>query len=397
MQRSEVVDEPDEIRPNEALSIGNGFTSASSTARRLGPRALDRPGPVDITREFIEAARALPDGKVYMANDIELFDTVGALEIGDAKMDSGLLLPRPLEDPKFEVNRSMSLGELLHVMDLHFNYLMEWHTGMPLAQTLLSSHYVDLLLNDYKSDYADIALPGRSSAGHGTILTSQETTSASSILIKEITKFYCISVLRACDLAIEQVKASFAPFYEDEDISLQTLGRDLLPRIQSTTLEQAASKICRYLRVLYDKELMPIERTRLSAIQDRVLLILGFISLANRDHDVQQRLYSAESMLVTLERIKTEKNLSISVEGVFVPEIQHRIASTSPLRPLPDFNLARAYTTAKNIITGFLQTPSSLEHHKAEPNMHIMKVSNVLVQFRVDFHRDAFADQVVLH
>jgi hypothetical protein len=298
---------------------------------------------------------------------------VGALEIGDAKMDSGLSSSIRHEKPKFDVLQPLTSHQILFVIDLHLQYLMEWHNGMPLAQTVLASNYIDTLLEHYNSRLDDIKFPGQQEM--------EKKRSSSHYWAKRhftavVLRYCCIAIARLCGIAIEEIIDSQAPFYEDEDISLQTLGRDLFPLVTCTELTDLAIQIHNDIFAL-----MPFEDSEvLDAIQRRIHLIRSMVSMMDRSLLEKDRQFYSSGIVKVVNQIQTENFEPSDVDGVFDPRIQHRVASTSPLRPLPVFDCIKAYKMISDFASGFMVVSNSMGWaNDPEPNMVLVKVCSTFI------------------
>ncbi|KAK5088190.1 N-alpha-acetyltransferase, non-catalitic subunit [Lithohypha guttulata] len=71
----------------------------------------------DITAQFHSATRHVTAGTLVKDDHFSLFEAVGALEIGDPKMDSGCLEPGESLDQEFDVTKDILPEELIWLMD----------------------------------------------------------------------------------------------------------------------------------------------------------------------------------------------------------------------------------------------------------------------------------------
>jgi hypothetical protein len=299
---------------------------------------------------------------------------VGALEIGDPKMDSGLQLPESQRKPNYDFERILSYGEVLNVMDQHINYLMEWHTGMPLAQTLLSSQYIDAFLKYHNSPLHEIKYPV--SAPSDEVAAHKPRRE----FIQDILRYFCVVTAKSCGMAIELIRNCQAPFYEDEDISLQTLGRDLFPNVDIGAILDMCNKLDNQILWLQSMAPEPQEVEALKSINVRILLVKELVMLVNTNVPISDRLKITGFMNKLLGFIADESPQNITVKGVFNPGIQHRIASTSPMRPLPAFDATKSFCTVSKITQGLsmMAVNRSREFNKPVPNMQLLKVCSIM-------------------
>jgi hypothetical protein len=298
---------------------------------------------------------------------------VGALEIGDPKMDSGLLLPESQRKPNYDFERILSYGEVLNVMDQHINYLMEWHTGMPLAQTLLSSQYIDAFLKYHNSPLHEIKYPVTAPSGEvGAVKARRE-------FIQDVLRCFCIITAKSCGMAIDLIRNCQAPFYEDEDISLQTLGRDLFPNVEIEDIQDMCNNLENQISWLESVATEAREVEALKSINARMILVRELMMLVNTNAPLSARLAIPGHINKLLRYISKETPQDVTVKGVFNPGIQHRIASTSPMRPLPAFDAAKSFCTVSKIAQGLsmVAVNRSREFTKPAPNMQLLKVCSI--------------------
>jgi N-alpha-acetyltransferase 35, NatC auxiliary subunit len=76
----------------------------------------------DITHRFTEAALKLPPGRLVRDEAFTLFEAVSAIEIGDAKMDSGHLEEGETLEDDYDVAQSLSPEQTIWMMDELFSH-----------------------------------------------------------------------------------------------------------------------------------------------------------------------------------------------------------------------------------------------------------------------------------
>jgi hypothetical protein len=144
----------------------------------------------------------------------------------DPKMDSGHLQHGESLVDEYNLERVLLPDELIGIMDQFLCLEMAWHEGYPLAQTLFSSHYIDGLLSLEAKNIDQIHF---SHAG--------KNNSWNAPLLHIVLRAYCIAIVKCCDYALEEVNRSLdgsgtrCNFYEEEDFSCHTYGRELFTRI----------------------------------------------------------------------------------------------------------------------------------------------------------------------
>jgi len=141
-------------------------------------------------------------------------------------MDSGCLAPGEALVDHYDIERQLLPEEIIGIMDQFLCSEMAWHEGYPLAQTLFSSHYIDKLLAREAKTIGQVHF---SKAGKESIWGFP--------LLHLVLRSYCIAVIKCCDYALEEINRSLDGggtrynFYEEEDFSGHTYGRELFTRI----------------------------------------------------------------------------------------------------------------------------------------------------------------------
>ncbi|KZT74069.1 Mak10-domain-containing protein [Daedalea quercina L-15889] len=115
---------------------------------------LDLPGGdgfEDVTQVFAEAAKDMDPEALLMTETFSLLDAMSAFEIGEPRMDSGMITA-PEQRPPFDPLTPLLPQEICWILDRAFACEMEWHTGLSLTQTVytvLYVHYLDDLNPDF--------------------------------------------------------------------------------------------------------------------------------------------------------------------------------------------------------------------------------------------------------
>jgi hypothetical protein len=97
---------------------------------------------VDVSDTFLEAAQDMELGDVILTEEFTLYDAMSALEIGDPRMDSGLILDDEVEQLAFSPLTPLLPEEVCYVLDRTIACEMEWHAGYTLPQTIYTCLYV---------------------------------------------------------------------------------------------------------------------------------------------------------------------------------------------------------------------------------------------------------------
>jgi N-alpha-acetyltransferase 35, NatC auxiliary subunit len=143
----------------------------------------------------------------------------------DPKMDSGFLAPGEALVDDYDIFRQLLPEEVLGIMDQLLCCEMAWHEGYPLAQTVFTSHYIDRLLSFDARIIERIQFSQNGAETRG------------GHLLHVVLRAYCIGLIKCCDYALDEISRSLegggtrVNFYEDEDFSGHTYGRELFTSI----------------------------------------------------------------------------------------------------------------------------------------------------------------------
>jgi N-alpha-acetyltransferase 35, NatC auxiliary subunit len=108
---------------------------------------------------------------------------------------------------------------------------MAWHQGHPLLQTVFSSIHIDKLLSFEGGSLDDVHF-SESQEKIWRSFDEEETINvpAETVIVALILRAYCIGTIVTCQDVIHRVTSGNPIYYEDEDISTNTFGRDLFTR-----------------------------------------------------------------------------------------------------------------------------------------------------------------------
>lgn len=244
-------------------------------------------------------------------------------------MDSGFLGPGETLEDDYDVMRRLLPEEVLGIMDQLLCCEMAWHQGYPLSQTIFTSHYIDKVINTAGVDIASARF-------------RPNDTAPKDLLVDLVLHSYCLGLIKSCDLVIQKITSTH--FYEEEDFSTHTYGRDLLPEISSTETQN-------YLQTaieVVEKECPSIEPTKVwAAIRARLLLRSLLLGVMSPDGGPSSEDWAALSSILAI--VKDTYSLSQPVPSSFSPKIQRRLASTVPPRPIVELSFDDAHGTLSRL------------------------------------------------
>ncbi|KAI1128007.1 Mak10-domain-containing protein [Nemania abortiva] len=275
---------------------------------------------VDITDHFAAAIKTLSPGDIIKDEHFELFESVSALEIMDRKMDSGVLDEGESLDEEYDVTRSLLPEEILGIIDQLLSLEMAWHLGYPLSQTVLTSVYVEALMNPHPATVDEVNF---TRAPH---IPPREAP------LLFVLRAYCAGLLKACFVVNECMKEEL--YYEEEDFVTNTYERNLLSHIPVSDVKGLLRNAITQLRALSDD--FPQEIC--VALESRLELRIAFLeavdlSVIRNDISEAPKLPWIQ-MRRLIDDIESQHKLAKLVPEAFSTKLQRRLASTMPPRPM---------------------------------------------------------------
>ncbi|KAF2016745.1 Mak10-domain-containing protein [Aaosphaeria arxii CBS 175.79] len=287
----------------------------------------------DITEKFTRACNALEVGQLVKDDLFTLFESIGALEIMDSKMDSGFLKPGETLEHDYDALNSILPEELVGIMDQLLCHEMAWHTGYPLSQTLFTSVYIDNLLwpepktlaqaQFYRGSIPDERRPG---------------------VLLEALRAYCLAVIKCCDYVIAKVTGR--DYFEEEDFCTHTYNRVLFVQIPLDVFMRELDAAIENIESEPDLS----EDVR-SAIITRLQFRKDFLIALDPDCPLSQLESYWPPIRSNLQPIKDTQPLGKPVPSSFTTKIQRRLASTVPPRPIVEFEFKDAFEKLQQICT----------------------------------------------
>nr|XP_036586040.1 N-alpha-acetyltransferase 35, NatC auxiliary subunit [Colletotrichum truncatum]KAF6796231.1 N-alpha-acetyltransferase 35, NatC auxiliary subunit [Colletotrichum truncatum] len=312
------------------MAIPSGFGMSDDISRLSLEQGREPPPPpppkissegivaFDITSKFTAAAEKLSPGELVKDGFFTLFESVGALEIMDPKMDSGCLQAGESLDADYDVSRPLLPEEVLGIIDQLICHEMAWHIGYPLSQTVFTSVYVESIL-----------MPNPTTIDDAHFIRNANGKPPSPM--HAVLRAYCLGLLKTCGNVNERIKNEH--YYEEEDFVTNTYNRILLDDFSVESVREVlkdASFILRQLSGSVSKEII-------EALDARLLLRYTF--LAAIDHTQYRtdpdRIRSPwKEAYDMLPGIKSSHALGKPVSEAFSAKIQRKLASTMPPRPI---------------------------------------------------------------
>ncbi|KAH7117610.1 amino-acid N-acetyltransferase-like protein subunit Mak10 [Dendryphion nanum] len=296
----------------------------------------------DITNKFTEACRALEVGQLVKDEYFTLFESIGALEIMDPKMDSGFLQPGETLEDEYDTLAPLLPEEVIGIMDQLLCYEMAWHTGYPLSQTLFTSVYIDKLLwPEPRGGFVSIE---QSQFYRGSVPESKRPG-----LLLEVLRAYCLALVKCCDFVIAKVQGR--DYFEEEDFCTHTYNRVLFAQVPMDVFTRELDAV---IEVLEDEQKSDSEDTNTalwSAIIKRLQFRKDFLIALDPDCSFSRLASYWPPLLEHLTSINVTQQLGKFVPGSFSTKIQRRLASTVPPRPIVELAFPDAFKQLTQLCT----------------------------------------------
>ncbi|AEO61343.1 hypothetical protein MYCTH_2311397 [Thermothelomyces thermophilus ATCC 42464] len=340
----------------------------------------------DITQKFLSAAATLEPGELIKDGFFSLFESVGALEIMDPKMDSGCLAPGESLDDDYDVTRPLLPSEVVGIIDQLLCLEMAWHLGYPLSQTLFTSFYVEKMLNPNPG-----ALRDADFVRDGGDRCSRDP-------MHRVLRAYCLGLLKSCYYVNERIKHEHS--YEEEDFVTNTYNRSLLESIDRYEIRD---EIIEARNVIYDVR-HKLTDEMAHALAFRLELRTAFlraIELCELRSDPESLSLPWAQMQGVWEAINKTRHLGKPVPEAFSTKIQRRLASTMPPRPIVQPSPEETYEHFKKLIADGLNVLNVLNYADSQSLLNFVLTFQAqkpqpLVFIRSILQNFLFHDMVIL-
>ncbi|EMD34296.1 hypothetical protein CERSUDRAFT_140689 [Gelatoporia subvermispora B] len=204
----------------------------------------------DVTDVFTAAARDMRSGELVMSDGYTLLDTMSAFEIGEPRMDSGMV---PEEDrrPPFAPIVPLLPQEICWLLDRSFSCEMAWHAGNTLSQSVYTLLYVHHLA-DISPEFV---------ARYVRVMRDAERPIE---LITVVLRAGIMGLLKSCDLARRELCKN--KVVDCEDWQSEKAEISLLEGINVDYIIRLQDDACYWLRN------SGLEQGAIDALCDRLLL-----------------------------------------------------------------------------------------------------------------------------
>ncbi|KAL8397561.1 hypothetical protein RB594_004318 [Gaeumannomyces avenae] len=340
----------------------------------------------DITDKFVTAAKALKPGRLVKDGYFTLFESVGALEIMDPKMDSGCLADGESPDPDYDVCRPLLPEEVIGIIDQLLCHEMAWHLGYPLSQTLLTNLYIENMLTPKPMtvDEADFVRDPISQASRPPMHT--------------ILRAYCLGLLKTCYYVNEGIKCEH--YYEEEDFVSNQYNRSLLVDIDREEIREAiqeARALLHSMQSMFPPEIVQALDFRLE-LRYALLRAMELTDLRSHPESIKTPWIELRAVL---EQIKASHYLGTPVPDAFSSKLQRRLASTMPPRPIVNIDFEDAYPRFQRLFEDGKELSDVLKYTDSQSLLNFVlwfqaKKPQPLIYIRTLLQSYVFKDNIIL-
>ncbi|KAF8162736.1 Mak10 subunit, NatC N-terminal acetyltransferase-domain-containing protein [Crassisporium funariophilum] len=305
----------------------------------------------DVTRLFEEAAAELgPDNLVFMEN-FTLQEAMSALEIGEPRLDSGLVVQEQLRPP-FNPLTPLLPEELCWILDRSLGYETEFHAGNFLAHTVHTLLYVHHL-SDMDPDIIVIPSPPTMPLGLASASTNNHDSSRPIELITIVLRSAVQGLLKCCDLTWRELAKGGA--YDTEDWQSDKCEVSLL---EGTPVPFIQGKLDGAVAWLAQNPVVPtIWKT---ALQARLLLRKTLLQIMSAESSKDRREMNTliEAAREHLHIIQTHPapgyfELGSPPQLAFDPYIGRRLQMFTPIRVIPPPSFENTCQAIAHLLDGF--------------------------------------------
>ncbi|PCH38539.1 Mak10-domain-containing protein [Wolfiporia cocos MD-104 SS10] len=185
----------------------------------------------DVTDVFTEAAKDMDSEDLIFTDGFTLMDAMSAFEIGEPRMDSGMVL-EDQRTPRFDPLAPLLPQEVCWIIDRMFACEMEWHSGNSLSQTVYTSLYVHHL-EDINPEYLARDI--------GAVRDPARPRELISVVLRAAT----FGLLKSCDLSWREL--SKGKVHDIEDWLAEKCEVSLLEGISVDFVITKLDDACRWL------------------------------------------------------------------------------------------------------------------------------------------------------
>ncbi|PPR02186.1 hypothetical protein CVT26_012126 [Gymnopilus dilepis] len=292
----------------------------------------------DVTNLFLEAASELePDNVLFMEN-FTLQESMSAIEIGEPRLDSGIIVQEQLRPP-FNPFAPLLPEEVCWILDRAVAYEMEFHAGNFLAHTvhtLLFVHHVREITPDVVDDYIN-----------------QDDSARPIELITIVMRAAVAGILKCCDLTWREL--SKGGVFDTEDWQSDKCEVSLLEGLPIPYILAQLDEAVEWLT----QSTVPVRWK--NALKARLQLRKTLLQVMSTDItrnriEFQQLVFQAQNDLHTVQANPSpECEPDSPAQLAFDPYIGRRLQTATPIRVVPPPSFEETCKALKYLLDGLLE------------------------------------------
>ncbi|KAL7274555.1 N-alpha-acetyltransferase, non-catalitic subunit [Rhizina undulata] len=296
----------------------------------------------DVTKEFFEVSAKLQTGQLIKDPYFGLLEAVGALEIMDPKMDSGMIEP---EYESFDCLQPKLPEEIIGIVDRLLSQELAWHSGAALCQTILTNLYVDRLLSSSPTRLEEATFTGYY---HGSEIAAEGSHERA--LLENYLRPYCLALIKCCNLTIQQIHSenTYEASHYEEDFVTQTYNISLLEEVDAAKVVELLNSAVIWLeesKSMFSEDIY-------KALSSRLLLRRAFLLGISRDiwSWKDRSTMEWDLCLQHLPEVKETHKLGKPVPKAFSWTVQRKLESQVPPRPMVDITFEEAMQHLESLL-----------------------------------------------
>lgn len=181
----------------------------------------------DVTEQFFNAVKQMEPGKVKVIPNFDMLEGARALEMANARLDTGLI-ELSEEEIKFDATEAQSLLAVVSTMNKLFILYMSWLEGLSLLITVLSCRYMLEFLHSYTKS----KLLKKSGFINPRIhpVEYMPSSSTESQLVNIVLRAFVIGLSKTIGFSLN-VAANV--LYDEEDLVTRSMNFDFLSQVST--------------------------------------------------------------------------------------------------------------------------------------------------------------------
>ncbi|WPK25768.1 hypothetical protein PUMCH_003096 [Australozyma saopauloensis] len=267
-----------------------------------------------------------------------------ALEIGNERLDTGLIKLRPSEI-LFDSSKGRPMDKVAAVMNELLNSFMAWVNGLALLVTMLSCRYVYDLLENFKRNYKIEEADFINTRMHPKGYTPEDSEESQYVNI--VLRGYTIGLIKVLSIFL---KIAMDVLYEEEDITTRSMD---LNYFCTLSVEQVEGPLDEAISYLEKKPHVPFQREALL----HLMLVKNLLKLSISMNERVDLFNARETLDVShlhesveiLDELRTYQYVSLP-ESLFSRFVQVDCNN----RHIPTSNVTLSSTEAIDILRGIV-------------------------------------------